>query len=566
MLRCLLALAAFVLCAPVVRAGGDPLDDALFDKASSVIDQLKKKGFRNVGVVKFLVRHGDAEPSDDVGDLNLTLANKLEVALILANTDDKFGIIDKASDQVVREKLLLANHRTEEGRKAFFIRKYALAWSRDSVEPSGFLTAMATFSQDLMKLKIQLQVFDRSGKIEDIKGTVSVQPSPEMLAQAGFSYALAPSRQKALVTGDPPPTREAQKREILEQVAKSAAPKPKEAEAQPSPLTDCPVKWTVLYNSKPVTLTGTSLAEPKDTDRVEFTLSNPTQGTYAVVLLVNGENTLYQERIAPAACRKWVLGPNMSITIRGFQTGADKVAPFRVLPPDEPLPDAVRYGDHAGTFRMVVFHGKMSETNPADNVAKANPEDAAALAMSRTRGGTRLDGLKPQTLKALQADLRGRIGTSGARRLCREGGRDREVRDAARSISCRRPSCQSRTSACATPGRSEGDRVIRSARCIACVLALLASSAFVRADETLTRREKGDLAIKARAILKKHCFECHGGPDSRGTIQVLEYSRLVATGPNPVPFVAPAKAADSQIVQFLEDGSMPPGDRPRPTE
>ena len=68
-------------------------------------------------MVKFLVRHGDAEPSDDVGDLNLTLANKLEVALILANTDEKFGVIDKASEQVVREKLLGANHLKEDGRQ-----------------------------------------------------------------------------------------------------------------------------------------------------------------------------------------------------------------------------------------------------------------------------------------------------------------------------------------------------------------------------------------------------------------------------------------------------------------
>jgi hypothetical protein len=85
------------------------------------------------------------------------------------------------------------------------------------------------------------------------------------------------------------------------------------------------------------------------------------------------------------------------------------------------------------------------------------------------------------------------------------------------------------------------------------------------ADEPLTHRAKGDLAIQARAILKKHCYDCHGGPASRGTIAVLEHPRLVATGPNPVPFVAPGKVAASQIVHFLEDGSMPPGDRPRPT-
>lgn len=415
--RLVIALVAITLSVPQVRAAGDPLDEALLERAGSIIGELKKRGFSNVGVVKFLVRHGDGEPSDDVGDLNLTLANKLEVALILANTDDKFGVIDKASEQVVREKPLGANHLTEPGRSAFFVRKYELAWSRDQVDASGFLTAVAAFSPDLKNLSLQVQVFDKTGKLESLTGTITAPTGPELLAQAGFSYTLAPARQKALVAGDPPPTREAQTREIVERVAKSVEPMSREA---PSPLADCPITLTVLYNGKPVTMTGTTLPEPKATDRVEFTLSNPTEGTYAVVLLVNGENTLYQERTAPAACRKWVLGPRMSVTIKGFQVGSDKVAPFTVLPPEEPLPDAVRYGDHAGTFRLVVFHGKMADANPADNVAGADAKDG--LALSRTRGGTRPPGVKPQSLKALQADLHGRLGVDGARGFVVRGG------------------------------------------------------------------------------------------------------------------------------------------------
>jgi hypothetical protein len=422
MLRYMLAFAVVALAVPPSQAAGDPLDDALFEKAPAVLEALKKKGFQNVGVVKFLVRHGEGEPQDDVGDLNLTLANKLEVALILANTDDRFGIIDKASDQVVREKLLAANHRNEEGRKAFFIRKYELAWSRDKVEPSGFVTAVAIFSQDLAKLKIQFQVFDKTGKLEDLAGTISAPTNPEMLAQAGFSYALAPATQRALVAGDPPPTRDVQKREIVEQVAKSIEPKSNGAVEPASPLADCPIKWTVLYNGKPIALAGTTIPEPKPTDRVEFVLSNPTKGTYAVVLLVNGENTLYQERTSPQACRKWVLGPKMSVTIRGFQIEADMVAPFTVLSPEQPIPDAVRYAEHAGTFRLVVFHGKMMDVNPAGNTAKADAKDSATLAMSRTRGGTRPPGVKPQSLKALQADLRGRLGTDGSRGYVVKGG------------------------------------------------------------------------------------------------------------------------------------------------
>ncbi|HEV3439913.1 MAG TPA: hypothetical protein VG122_21275 [Gemmata sp.] len=411
MFRTFAAVAVLAMAAPAVRAAADPLDEALFGKAKTILESLKAKGFKNVGVVKFLVQRADGPPQDDVGDLNQTLANKLEVALILANTDDKFGIIEKPSE-AVRGKLPPTNHLNEDGRKAFFGRKYDLSWSADKVEASGFLTGVATLSPDLTKLTIRFQAFDKTGKLDDLAGELPAPTNPEMLAQAGFSYALAANRQKAFVAGDPPPPKEALQREIVEQVAKTEESTTKSpTENEPfAPLGACPIKWTILYNGKPVSVAGNTVPEPKSTDRIEFELSNSTQGTYAVVLLVNGENTLYQERGVPQVCRKWVLGPNSSVTVRGFQTDADTVAPFSVLPSQQPIPDAVRYGDHAGTYRLVVFHGRMSSTEPTpDTVASANPNDASALAISRTRGGTRPPGVKPQTLKALQADLRGRL-------------------------------------------------------------------------------------------------------------------------------------------------------------
>jgi hypothetical protein len=411
MFRTLAAIAVLMIASPAVRAAGDPLDEQMFTKAKIILSTLKGKGFRNVGVVKFRVQRADGRLQDDVGDLNQTLANKLEVALVLANDDDKFGIIERATE-AVRGKLPLANHINEDGRKAFFGRKYELGWSADKVEASGFLTGTAAFSNDLAKFTIHIQVFDKSGKIEDLPVELTAPTNPEMLAQAGFSYTLATNRQKAFVAGDPPPSKEILQREIVEQAAKNeeaATKTPTEGEPF-APLNECPIKWTILYNGKPVAVTGNTVPEPKPTDKVEFELSNSTEGTYAVVLLVNGENTLYQERAAPLVCRKWVLGPNSTVTVRGFQTDANTVAPFSVLPPQQPIPDAVRYGDHAGTYRLVVFHGRMSTTEPGPNaVVKTDPNDANTMAITRTRGGTRPAGVKPQTLKALQADLRGRL-------------------------------------------------------------------------------------------------------------------------------------------------------------
>lgn len=399
------ALIVAMACSPL-QAAADPLDAALFDSAKGVLASVRAKGYKNVGVVKFLVQRADGPVDDDVGDLNQSLANKLEVALILANTDEKFGIIEHATE-AVRGKLPPANHRSEEGRKAFFVRKYEIGWSADKVEASGFITGVATLSSDLAKLTIRMQVFDKTGALVGLPGEVTAPTNPEMLAQAGFSYVMATTRQKALVSGDPPPQETLQK-EVVEQVAKGDAGKPASAGEPFAALKECPVKWTILYNGKPVPVTGNTVPEPDSNDRVEFTLSNPTQETYGVVLLVNGENTLYQERGTPQVCRKWVLGPEASVTVKGFQTAANTVAPFSVLPQEQPIPDGVRYGDHAGTYRLVVFHGRMS-TEGSDLVQRSKTGDENLLAIARTRGGARPAGVKPQSLKALQADLRGRM-------------------------------------------------------------------------------------------------------------------------------------------------------------
>ena len=63
--------------------------------------------------------------------------------------------------------------------------------------------------------------------------------------------------------------------------------------------------------------------EPKASDTIAFKLVNTGTSTYAAVLMVNGQNTLYNETMSALACRKWVLEPGMEVTIRGFQTDAE---------------------------------------------------------------------------------------------------------------------------------------------------------------------------------------------------------------------------------------------------
>src|SRR5262249_20813472 len=81
---------------------------------------------------------------------------------------------------------------------------------------------------------------------------------------------------------------------------------------------------------------------------------------------------------------------------------------------------------------------------------------------------------------------------------------------------------------------SEVRRTVFRVRILVLIMLLAASP--VRADEPLSPRERGDLAIGARAILRKYCAECHGADAKakQGTVNVLKHAQLVAKGMNPV--------------------------------
>src|SRR5260370_33767414 len=79
-----------------------PLDKALRQAAPAVLRELHaRKGVTNVGVLKSLAARGDGDPRDDLGAINRSLADRLEVALVLAQEDgDDLHVLMHASDAV----------------------------------------------------------------------------------------------------------------------------------------------------------------------------------------------------------------------------------------------------------------------------------------------------------------------------------------------------------------------------------------------------------------------------------------------------------------------------------
>src|SRR5205823_4823378 len=75
---------------------------------------------------------------------------------------------------------------------------------------------------------------------------------------------------------------------------------------------------------------------------------------------------------------------------------------------------------------------------------------------------------------------------------------------------------------------------------------------------------KTDLALRARAILRKHCGDCHGfGTTQHGEWSVVARSEMDQPGRATRPFLRPGDPKTSQIIELIEAGNMPPGTRPK---
>ena len=99
-------------------------------------------------------------------------------------------------------------------------------------------------------------------------------------------------------------------------------------------------------------------------------------------------------------------------------------------------------------------------------------------------------------------------------------------------------------------------------RCVIVAFAVIPASA--GAAEPPAHRLNGDLAIRARDIVRRHCSECHTGGDAVGQsrVKLIDHAKLTAKK-TPIPLVDPK--GRSLVLDLVKDGSMPPANRPGPT-
>jgi hypothetical protein len=436
-----LALGAFAAPAPAadppVELRHDALDEALRKQGEELVQMLRAKKYRNVGVLKFRVRVGDKPPTDNVGTLNHGLAERLTVALVLANPDEKLGVVRDASQAVVAAHNTKANHLTKEGRLAFFDSKYPLAWGKREVTPDVFVTGEAVVSPDWRTVTVQLQTFDKTGELnEKALPAFTAGVNHRILAETGASYVLSPKkhprifegargmlddeRNKPLVDAATSPTQVA----LNGQGGSLNTPAVAEKPAATPETVRSPVEVEIRYDGKPVTISDGKVPEPTAGTKVAFRLKNVSDRIQGVVLKVNGESVLFRERYDFRLCHKWILKPGDAVEVKGFQDDFNSFTEFAVRSPEVSAINEVRYGPHAGTFQILAVTGRdvKDEGGEPTGVATLVKDPEKNALASIARGSLRVDEAVPGTLRALQADLRGREGKpEGAKGLIEKG-------------------------------------------------------------------------------------------------------------------------------------------------
>ena len=391
---CLFAACVCPLSTNIARAADD-LSKQLLKQAPEILSVLKEKGYRNVGVLKFRVKKGDEAPTDRAGVLNARLAEKLELALILANkVQDPIGIIRNANKTAAT--IDGATHLTAEGRKSLFNGQYDLAWGEEKVKADAFITGVAFIPADLKAMIIGLAVFDaKSDQLQQL-AKFEVKPDVDELLDSGESFVvrgvfdqgsleLSDSERKDKAASEAVQTSLLVKSETSEKSTPSASRTHPLSPTNP----DSPVSLEIRYDGKPQPLEfregAAFVREPNENQKVSLIVRRKGQARprLGVVLKVNGENTLYRQKQTDAQCAPWVFEPNLSeFEVRGYQLNTGTLQEFKVLSQAESQAKEIDYGEFVGTISISVFKEQTVEPKRSLDLLAEDGEDFAIL----TRG------------------------------------------------------------------------------------------------------------------------------------------------------------------------------------
>ncbi|MCM2370024.1 hypothetical protein [Aporhodopirellula aestuarii] len=389
----------------------DELERELVRVSKEILKHAKAEGYRNIGVLKFAVENKSDPLGGHDSALGRRLANKLEMALIL-NVDitDPIGVAKHASDTAAT--IAGASHVSNslDARQRLFTKNYPMSWGSKDLPIDAFYTGSAVLTQDLSQIVVGIRVLDgKTASLEWLPDSqFKTKPGFDELMDAGQSFTTRGIFDAANIK-----LTESERKEKATEAATLTSLDVSDASDQQRtsskhPLSadnpDSPVKFEVHYDNQPqpIRIEGglAFVAEPKEHQNVMFVVRRKgnERPRLAVVVKVNGENTLKKETLPDAKCGAWIFEPHMDVFgIKGYQISQNEREPFHVLSNSESIAKEIDYGSHAGTISISVFP-ELKTQPKSDPITPAN--DLLALLEDAEHPTD-----KPSTLAALRSKL-----------------------------------------------------------------------------------------------------------------------------------------------------------------
>jgi hypothetical protein len=357
-------------------ARADTLEQGLLKQAPEVMQYLKDKGYKNVGVLKFFAKEGK-DLNLNIGPLNYKAARMLQTALLLQeDSRDPIGLIRDASDEAVK---LEADHHTPAGKEKLFAYKdYRLLWGEEKVSADAFVSGVLVMQKDLRSMDVFLCVFDPQEPRPHLFPKFTAQTTGSALAESGRSFVRGLEALETVGANNPIPGAG-----NADPTAAEKALAVENGTAQ-NPLNDpkAPVEILILYDGKKVTprfndKNEAEIDEPEEGQHVSFVLrkKDPAPVRYGVVLKLNGENTLFKEQLPGLQCRKWILDSEQpEVKVKGYNTSTTEAEAFAVLSRASGKPFEIKYGKDTGQISVEVYQEQPQDLPPPGGPGGEKPD------------------------------------------------------------------------------------------------------------------------------------------------------------------------------------------------
>jgi hypothetical protein len=255
---------------------------------------------------------------------------------------------------------------------------------------------MVKISPDMKKTTVIIEAFDRKANETREVINFTVRTDRSVLADSGTSFAL-------VKRGDFIKKRDA---DLDDEANKNADERDKGKKVgDDKDAVENMIDFGVVYNDQPVPINRNdkgeaSIDEPQEGAKVFFTVMNKSSERLALVIRVNGINTLLKEGTDKPVdqCMKWVLEPGKRYSIRGFYLEDGKtVERFKVVAPDG-LSDLD--ANKLGLIELDVFRSGGGEAS--EDLLKSRKISLRGLSAKQTKPKT-FAALKMEVLQSLKA-------------------------------------------------------------------------------------------------------------------------------------------------------------------